>query len=214
MDDAIRKHLPLVRSLLKRYRGQFADEDDLFQVGCIGLLKALKQYDPQRGTAFATYAVPVITGEIKMYLRGQGALKYSRALVSQAARVKRIQDELEQRLGRQPSLGELTAASGLERGELLMAMDAARTPLSLDAAEPGAQADLAVTETEADDVVDRLALREALADLPERERKIVLYRFFRYKSQQETADILGLSQMHISRLEKKIIGELKKQLTK
>jgi len=212
MDESIKKHMPLVRSLVRRYRGEFAEEDDLFQVGCIGLLKALGKYDSERGTAFATYAVPVITGEIKMYLRGQGALKYSRALTSQAGRVKRLQGELEQRLGRQPTLSELSAVCGLEREDLLMALDAVRLPLSLDAIEPGIQAEVAVTAAEADQVVDRLALREALTYLPERERRIVLYRFFRDKSQQETADILGISQMHVSRLEKKIIGELKKQL--
>lgn len=212
MDESIKKHMPLVRSLVRRYCGEFAEEDDLFQVGCIGLLKALGKYDSERGTAFATYAVPVITGEIKMYLRGQGALKYSRALTSQAGRVKRLQGELEQRLGRQPTLSELSAVCGLEREDLLMALDAVRLPLSLDAIEPGIQAEVAVTAAEADQVVDRLALREALTYLPERERRIVLYRFFRDKSQQETADILGISQMHVSRLEKKIIGELKKQL--
>ena len=212
MDESIKRHMPLVRSLVRRYCGEFAEEDDLFQVGCIGLLKALGKYDSERGTAFATYAVPVITGEIKMYLRGQGALKYSRALASQAGRVKRLQGELEQRLGRQPTLSELSAACGLEREELLMALDAVRLPLSLDAIEPGMQAELAVTAAEADQVVDRLALREALTYLPERERRIVLYRYFRHKSQQETADILGISQMHVSRLEKKLISELKKQL--
>ena len=212
MDDAVKKHIPLVRSLVKRYCGEFAEEDDLFQVGCIGLLKALRKYDPERGTAFTTYAVPVIAGEIKMYLRGQGALKFSRALASQAGRVKRLQGELEQRLGRQPVLSELSAACGLAQEELLLVLDVGCLPLSLDAIEPGVQAELAVTAAEFDQVVDRLALSEALTSLPERERRIVLYRFFRHKSQQETADILGISQMHVSRLEKRIINELKKQL--
>jgi RNA polymerase sporulation-specific sigma factor len=212
MEELIKKHLPLVRSLVKRYRGEFAEEDDLFQVGCIGLLKALKRYDPERGTAFTTYAVPVISGELKMYLRGQGAMKYSRALVSQAGRVKNVMGELEQRLGRQPTLGELSEACGIEREELLMVMDATRTPVSLDATEPGVGAELAATVAEADHVVDRVALQEALAYLPEREQRIVLYRFFRHKSQQEVAEILGISQMHVSRLEKKVMVELKKQL--
>jgi RNA polymerase sporulation-specific sigma factor len=211
MEEAIREHLPLVQSLVRRYRGEFAEEEDLFQVGCIGLLKALKRYDPSRGTAFTTYAVPVITGELKMYLRGLGSVKFSRALVSQAGRVRRVQEELEQRLGRQPTLRELSEACGLEKEELLMAMDAGRAPLSLDAAEPGTAAEPAAA-TEADYVVDRVALREALGILPERERRIVVYRYFRHKSQQEVADLLGISQMHVSRLEKKVMEELKKQL--
>lgn len=212
MEEAIKRHLPLVHSLVRRYRGDYAEGDDLVQVGCIGLLKALKNFDPERGLAFATYAVPVITGEIKMYLRGQGAIKFSRALVSQGGRVRKVQAELEQRLGRQPFLGELSAACGLEREELLMALDAVRTPVSLDAAEPGEAAELAVTEAESEQVVDRVALSEALKILPERERQIVIYRFFRNKSQQEVAAALGISQMHVSRLERKVLQELKKQL--
>ena len=119
---------------------------------------------------------------------------------------------MEQRLGRQPVLSELSAACGLAQEELLLVLDVGCVPLSLDAIEPGVQAELAVTAAEFDQVVDRLALSEALTSLPERERRIVLYRFFRHKSQQETADILGISQMHVSRLERRIINELKKQL--
>jgi len=204
--------MPLVRSLVKRYRGEYAEEDDLFQVGCIGLLKALRGFDPGRGTAFATYAVPVIAGEIKMYLRGQGSVKYSRAVKQQAGRVKRVREELEQRLGRQASLTELSAACGLEREELLMALEASRMPVSLDEEPPGR--DLAVGEpSAAEEVLDRLALHEALQHLSERERRIVLYRYFRRKTQQEVADILGLSQVHISRLEKKVLQKLKAQLS-
>jgi RNA polymerase sporulation-specific sigma factor len=212
MEDSFKKHIPLVHSLVKRYQGEYAEGDDLFQVGCIGLLKALKKFDPELGHAFATYAVPVIAGEMKMYLRGQGTVKYSRALVSQAGRVKKVQAELQQRLGRQPSLGELSKACGLAPEELLVAMDAGRAPVSLDADDSGSGENLVVTEPEADLVVDRVALREVLAILPERERRLVVYRFFRNKSQQETADSLGISQMHVSRLEKKILQVLKKQL--
>ena len=106
IDDSFNKHLPLVHSLVKRYQGEYAESDDLFQVGSIGLLKALRNYDQSRGTAFATYAVPVIAGEIKMYLRGQGGVKYSRAANKQPSGEK-VRAALEQRLGRQPTLSEL-----------------------------------------------------------------------------------------------------------
>jgi len=205
------RHLPLVRSLVKRYRSDYSEGDDLFQVGCIGLLKALKGFDPERGFAFATYAVPVIAGEIKMYLRGQGALKYSRALKVQAMRIRRLQEEMEQRLGRQPTLGELAAASNLDRGDILVALDVLRLPLSLDAEDSQAQT-AAAASGETEEVVDRVALREALANLPQRERQIVLYRFFQHRTQQETAKMLGISQVHVSRLEKKVLFELKKNL--
>ncbi|HHX75223.1 MAG TPA: sigma-70 family RNA polymerase sigma factor [Firmicutes bacterium] len=212
MEDSFNRHLPLVRSLVKRYSGEYAEEDDLFQVGCIGLLKALRGYDPRRGTAFATYAVPVIAGEIKMYLRGQGSVKYSRAIKQQAGRVRRVREELEQRLGRQPSLAELSTACSLEREELLMALEASRAPVSLDAEQPG-RAEVAVEPPATEDVLDRLALQEALEYLPERERRIVIYRYFRKKTQQEVAEMLGLSQMHISRLERKVLQKLKAHLS-
>jgi RNA polymerase sporulation-specific sigma factor len=212
MDVQFEKHLPLVRSLVKRYRSGFSEGDDLFQVGCIGLLKAMKGFDPERGTAFATYAVPVIAGEIKMYLRGQGALKYSRALKVQAVRIKRLQDEMEQRLGRPPTLGELAEAGGFEREEVLVALDVMRTPLSLEAVQDGGQPGPSA-DGEAEEVIDRVALREALANLPPRERQIVLYRFFQHRTQQDVASMLGISQVHVSRLERKVLSELKTFLT-
>ncbi len=210
MEGRFERHLPLVRSLVKRYSNDYTESDDLFQVGCIGLLKALKGFDPQRGTAFTTYAVPVISGEIKMYLRGQGAIKYSRALKTQAMRINRLREEMEKRLGRQPSLTELSQAAGLGREELLVALDVLRQPLSLDGlpSEPVTGA-----EGEAQEVIDRVALREALANLPARERQIVLYRFFKQRTQQEVAELLGISQVHVSRLERKVLAELKTFLT-
>ncbi len=210
MEGRFERHLPLVRSLVKRYSNEYTESDDLFQVGCIGLLKALRGFDPQRGTAFTTYAVPVISGEIKMYLRGQGAIKYSRALKTQAMRINRQREEMEKRLGRQPSLAELAQAAGLGREELLVALDVLRQPVSLDGmpSEPVTGAD-----GEAQEVIDRVALSEALANLPARERQIVLYRFFKQRTQQEVAEMLGISQVHVSRLERKVLAELKSFLT-
>ncbi|NLM52572.1 MAG: sigma-70 family RNA polymerase sigma factor [Firmicutes bacterium] len=213
MDDAFTKHLPLVHSLVKRYRGEYAESEDLFQVGCIGLLKALKGFDPGRNTSFATYAVPFIAGEIKMYLRGQGTVKYSRAVKQQAGRVKKVQEELEQRLGRQPTLKELAAACQLEREEVLMALDASRLPLSLDVESQGQRAKLLAVPAETEEVIDRLALQEALNNLPERERQVMFYRYFRQQTQQQVAEILGLSQMQISRIERKVLHKLYRELS-
>lgn len=212
MEESVEKHLPLVRSLANRFRGEYAESDDLFQVGCIGLLKALKSFDPERGNAFTTYAVPVIAGEIKMYLRGQGTVKYSRALKTQARRLKIITEDFEQRLGRQPTLSELANVSGLEREELSVVLDVMRTPVSLDAVTPGEQAEPAVQAGEEEQVVDRVALRQVLSSLPQRERQLVLYRFFRHRTQQDVAEMLGISQMHVSRLERKVLDDMKKYL--
>lgn len=212
MEELFREHLPLVHSLVRRYRSDYTEVDDLVQVGCIGLWKALTNFDASRGTAFTTYAVPVIAGEIKMYLRGQGAVKYSRSLQAQAIRLRRLKEELEQRLGRRPTLGELSEVSGLERGELVAALDVQSAPLSLDAGRLEEKELLPEVVVEAEAVIDRVALWEVIASLPERERKIIIYRFFRGRTQQEVAGMLGLSQVHVSRLERKILGELKKRL--
>jgi RNA polymerase sporulation-specific sigma factor len=206
MEEKFKEHLPLVRGLVNRYRGEFAESDDLFQVGCLGLLKALRNYSPERGASFATYAVPVITGEIKMYLRGLGAMKYGRALKIQAVRIKKLQDELSLRLGRQPTLSELAEVSALEREEVLMSLESLRPLLSLDSEREH----LAATEGEEAATVDRVALYEALGTLPERDRKIIIYRYFRQRTQQETATALGISQVHVSRLETKVLHSLKK----
>ncbi|MCL5981814.1 MAG: sigma-70 family RNA polymerase sigma factor [Firmicutes bacterium] len=211
MEEKFKEYLPLVRNLASRYRGEHAEADDLFQVGCLGLLKALRSFAPERGVAFTTYAVPVIAGEIKMYLRGQGPLKYSRAQKMQAVRLKRLQEELGVSLGRQPTLGDLAQVSGLEREEVLMALEALRPPLSLDGEPVGRLMPAVCGEAEA--VVDRVALCEMLAELPERERQILIYRFFRQRTQQEVAAALGISQVHVSRLERKILGDLKERLS-
>lgn len=211
MNDALQKYLPLVASLARRYRGGYAEEDDLFQVGCIGLLKALKKFDRTRNTAFTTYAVPVITGEIKMYLRGEGSIKYSRALKQQAGRIRKLHSELEQRLGRQPTITELAKAAGTEREEILPALEVSFPPVSLEGAA-GERKETAVP-AETDSIIDRVAVQEALSALPDREKKIMFYRYFRHKTQQEVADLLGLSQMQISRLERKVLQKLRKYLS-
>lgn len=207
MEEKFKEHLPLVRGLVNRYRGDFAEADDLFQVGCLGLLKALRNYSPERGAGFATYAVPVITGEIKMYLREQGAMKYGRALKIQAVRIKKLQEELSFRLGRQPTLRELAEVSGLEREEVLVTLESLRPLLSLDSER---EYPTSATEGEEAAAVDRVALYEALGTLPERDRKIIIYRYFRQRTQQETAAALGISQVHVSRLENKVLQSLKK----
>lgn len=212
MDELFKKHIPLVHSLVKRYRSEYSEGDDLFQVACIGLLKALRGFDAGRGVAFTTYAVPVISGEIKMYLRGQGAIKYSRALKCQSIRLKRIQEELLQRLGRQPTVNELAEMSGLPREELPAVLDVSCVPLPLESVTPEQLAGSGTQTGAADEVLDRLSLQQALAKLPERERRLVIYRFFRHRTQQEVAENLGISQVHVSRLERKILEKLKSEL--
>jgi RNA polymerase sporulation-specific sigma factor len=209
MEEKFKEYLPLVRGLVSRYRGEYAETEDLFQVGCLGLLKALRNFSPERGVIFSTYAVPVITGEIKMYLRRQGSIKYGRALKTQAVRLKKLQEELSGRLGRQPTLQELAEVSGLESEEVLLALESLRPLLSLDSER---EQPVTATEGEAEAVVDRVALYEALGILPDRERKIIFYRFFRQRTQQETAAFLGLSQVHVSRLERKVLQALRKTM--
>jgi RNA polymerase sporulation-specific sigma factor len=209
MEEKFSEYLPLVRGLVSRYRGEYSEQDDLFQVGCLGLLKASRNFSPERGVSFTTYAVPFIAGEIKMYLRGQGSVKYGRALKERARRLKKLREELSGRLGRQPTIGELSEVSGLEREEVLVALESSRPLLSLDS-EQGQAAPAG--EGEEETLINRVALYEALGTLPERERKVVIYRFFRQRTQQETAAVLGLSQVHVSRLERKVLQSLRKTM--
>lgn len=208
-------NINLVHHLVQRYRAMWADgADDLFQVGCVGLIKAVDRFDPELGYRFSTYAVPVILGEIQRYLRdaapagiGRGALR-----VAQAAR--RAEARLSGELLRQPTAAEVAEAIGVSPGELAAALEAARRPASLDAGDGREAGDRPLLLRIAGGGAlgeggDGFALRTLLARLPVRERQVVLLRFYLDRSQAEVGLSLGLSQPQISRLEKRALGRLR-----
>ena len=202
----------LIWSIVRRYFGRGVDTDDLYQLGCLGFLKALEGFDPAFGTQFSTYAVPKIAGEIRRFLRDDGTVKVSRSLKERAAKVKTVRQRLMGELGREPSLQELSAETGLEPEEIASAETATGATESIQkrSGEDGFALEDILTDGEMEeDIVERIALQEALACLTEREQMVIKLRFFHGLTQDKTAKILGVSQVQISRIEKKALSSLR-----
>ena len=207
-------NLPLVHSICRRYPPETVEYDDIFQEGCIGLLQALKKYDPSRGTKFSTYAVPFILGMIRSYLRQNGhLLKVPRSYYAHFRRLLKERDDLEQVLKRRPRLEEIAQKTGLTKEEIIWLLDLQYPVLPLKEADKSEALTAGVKNQfmEQDKMFNKLFLQEKLNVLPPRERQVIVLRFFLEKSQAEVARILDLSQKHISRLEKKALGILKEK---
>lgn len=195
----------LIWSVVRRYTGRGVDLEDLFQLGCIGFLKALQGYDPAYGTQFSTYAVPKIAGEIRRFLRDDGAVKVSRTIKEQAAQVCAAREALRRALGREPALSELAAETGLEPEDIAAAENAVASVASLqmETADGLTLESLLGDEGMEEQVLERLSLREAVDRLPQRERMVILLRYYRGLTQEKTARIVGVSQVQVSRIEKR-----------
>ena len=205
----------LVWSIVRRYFGRGADPEDLYQLGCLGFLKAVRGFDPALGYQFSTYAVPKIAGEIRRFLRDDGAVKVSRGLRERGGSVRQARDRLQTALGREPTLSELAGETGLEPVEIAAA-ETANAPVSSLQMDLGAGLTLEQTVGDGgmeETVLERLALREAVADLPDRERQVIELRYFRCLTQDKTARILKVSQVQVSRIEKKAMEKLREKLT-
>lgn len=205
----------LIWSVARRYFGRGVDPDDLYQLGCVGFLKAVRGFDLEFGTMFSTYAVPKIAGEIRRFLRDDGTVKVSRTLKEQSTAIKAARERLTGTLGREPSLAELTAETGLTPEEIAMAETATASTESIqrETGEDGfTLEDVLSGEGEEEQLIERIALREAIAKLPEREQMVVNLRYFHGLTQQKVAGILGVSQVQVSRLEKRALGWLREYL--
>lgn len=216
-EELIRINYPLAASIARRFSGRGVEIEDLIQIALIGMLKAIRTFDTSRGTAFSTYAVPLIIGEIRKFLRDDGLIKVSRINKKNCAILMRQREEFISEHGREPHTDELAKLSGLSEEEVLQALNAGRPVASLS--EPVSDdGDLTVesmvedTSCSIEKAFDRIALSEALRRLPEQWKKIIMLRYYRDLSQQQTADILGLTQVKVSREEKKIIAELRRQI--
>lgn len=205
----------LIWGIIRRYYGRGVDPEDLYQLGCLGFLKAVRGFDPAFGCQFSTYAVPKITGEIRRFLRDDGAVKVSRGLKERGGAIRQARERLSAGLGREPTLSELSAETGLEPEEIAAAEEANQPVASLQM-ETGDGLTLESMVGGAgfeEDVVERETLRAAIESLPERERKVILLRYFRSYTQDRTARVLGVSQVQISRIEKKAMEKLRCLLT-
>ena len=204
----------LIWSIVRRYYGRGVDPDDLYQLGCMGFLKAVRGFDPAFGCQFSTYAVPKIAGEIRRFLRDDGAVKVSRGLKERAGSIRTARDRLQAELGREPSLSELSEETGLEVEEIAAAEEANApvASLQMETGDGFTLESVLGTEGMEDGIVERVALRAAIDDLPERERSVVLLRYFKNLTQDRTARVLGVSQVQVSRIAKKAMEHLLRKL--
>lgn len=211
----IQSNVGLIWSVARRYFGRGVDPDDLYQLGCLGFLKAIEGFDPEFGTQFSTYAVPKIAGEIRRFLRDDGTVKVSRSLKERSAHIKLLRQQLTAQLGREPTLSELSAESGLQAEEIAVAETATSATESIQkpSGEDGFTLEDVLTDGEMEDtIVEKIALQEAIARLSEREQMVIKLRFFHAMTQDKTAKILGVSQVQISRIEKKALAALRKTM--
>ena len=211
----VRENSPLVWSIARRFFGRGVDPDDLYQLGCVGFLKAVRGFDTGYGTQFSTYAVPKISGEIRRFLRDDGAVKVSRGMKERARAVRIAREKLEQSLGREPTLSELSAQTGLSPEELADAE--AATGLAESLQRPGGETGCTLEQVLGDDrqeerLIERFALDAAMDALPERERMVIALRFFHGLTQDKTAKVLGISQVQVSRLERRALEAMRQEM--
>ncbi|MCR4889861.1 MAG: sigma-70 family RNA polymerase sigma factor [Ruminococcus sp.] len=206
------ENLGLVHLCANRFRGRGIEYDDLYSAGCLGLLKAVKAFDPDRGVKFSTYAVPVILGEIKRLFRDGGSVRVSRSLKELGMKLQKVCADYLQREGREPTVAELAAITGDEPADIAEALCASQPALSLTANDDDeGQLDVPV-EAPDEGITDMLALRQIMSALPDNDRMLLELRYFRELTQSKTAKILGMTQVQVSRREKKLLSEMRKEL--
>ncbi len=205
------ENIGLVRALVPRFLGRGMEYDDLFQAGCVGLIKAADRFDPSLGYKFSTYAVPLILGEMRRLFRDGGAVKVSRGLRELSMRAVHAAEEIEKKTGEAPTVSTLAAYMGISEERCAEALNAAQPTLSLTNFEGDGEQDIPV-ESHEERVSDRLALYQVLEALPEKDRCLLEYRYFQRKTQVETARYLGISQVQVSRREKKLLSKLRRLL--
>lgn len=217
-DDLIYGNLRLVLSIIQRFTGRRESLDDLFQVGCIGLIKAIDHFNTELDVKFSTYAVPMIIGEVKRYLRDNTPIRVSRSVRDLAYRALQAREALSREKGAEPSVEQIAAAIGEEKKAVAHALEAIVEPVSLydSVYNDGEDSVFVIDQLEGgeteEDWIEDIALRDALARLGERERHILLMRFYRGKTQMEIAEEIGISQAQVSRLEKGALSKVKKML--
>jgi RNA polymerase sporulation-specific sigma factor len=216
-DKLVESNIRLVWSVVQRFLNRGYEADDLFQIGCIGLLKSIDKFDLSYDVKFSTYAVPMIIGEIQRFLRDDGTVKVSRSLKEMANKIRRAKDDLSKVLGRQPKMSEIADELGITPEEVVFAQDAMRSPSSIHETVYENDGDPITLMDQISDEsqhkwFDKFALKEAIIVLTERERLIVYLRYFKDQTQSEVAERLGISQVQVSRLEKKILKHIKEEM--
>lgn len=215
LDALVDENTGLIWAVAKRFIGRGTEADDLYQLGCLGFLKAVEGFDLQYGTQFSTYAVPKIAGEIRRFLRDDGAVKVSRSIKEQAASIKSARNQLTNALGREPTIGEISRQTGFSPEEIALAetATAATESIQRETGDEGFSLEDVLTDTESEEkMVEKIALRQAIATLPEREQMVIRLRFFHSLTQERVSKVLQVSQVQVSRIEKKAVQALRELL--
>lgn len=214
------KNIGLVWSMVKRFLNRGYETEDIFQIGCIGLIKAINKFDTSFDVKFSTYAVPMIIGEIKRFIRDDGIIKVSRSLKETANKARVIKEVMSKELGREPSINEMAARLDVSSEDLVMAMEAGCSPESLYSSigdgenSPILLIDRINGESNGNeiDLIDKIAIRQILETLKPREKQIIILRYFKEKTQIQIAKMLGISQVQVSRIEKKILEDIRRKI--
>ena len=214
-ETLVRENTGLIWSVARRYFGRGVDPDDLYQLGCIGFIKAIHGFDADYGTQFSTYAVPKIAGEIRRFLRDDGSIKVSRSIKERANVIRTARTALEQRLGREPTVGEIAAETGFTP-EDVASCELASVPaesLQRETGDDGFTVESMLGDwSQEETLIEYVALREAVRSLPERERIVIELRYFRGMTQSAAARVMDISQVQVSRIEKKAVERLREQV--
>ena len=217
-EQLISVNSPLIKSVVKRYLNKGVEYDDLYQLGAMGFVKAINNYDACFNVKFTTYAVPMIAGEIKRFLRDDGSIKVSRSIKHMSISIKNFINDYENKHLRNPSIETIAKMLNIELNDVVLALEANVSPLSLNEKQGDGNDDLALIDKlsdnfSVDNLVDKLSLREMITDLPAREKQVIIMRYYFDKTQSEIAKELGVSQVQISRIENKVLNELKHSLS-
>ena len=214
----IEENSPLVKSVIRRFIGKGVEYDDLFQLGCLGFTKAIKHFDTAFNVKFSTYVVPMIIGEIKRFMRDDGCVKVSRAIKQLNLKITRFIDECLEKNHTKPSIEDIAKEFKIDTQDVVFAMDSSRMPISIyasaeDDGKAGLLIDKFIQVDQIDDITNNILLKDALKELESRDKKIIIMRFFRDKTQSEIAKVLGVSQVQVSRLENKILEKLRNKIS-
>ncbi len=213
----LKNNVLLIKSIVYRFKNKGVDYEDLYQLGCIGFLKAISNFDESFNVRFSTYAVPMIIGEIKRFLRDDGNVKVSRIIKQQSVKILKFSEEFQLKFNREPTVDEISTSLEIAKEDIVLALDSSKMTVSLyesvndESDKPVQLIDRIPSPYTEDDYVDKIYLKNLISKLDKREQQIIILRYYRDKTQGEVAKILGVSQVQVSRLENKILTQLKKK---
>lgn len=211
----IESNMPLIKSIVKRFKNKYIEYEDLIQLGSLGLVKAINNFDTSYNVKFSTYAVPMITGEIKRFIRDDGAIKVSRAVKLLSSKITQFVDKFIKEYSREPNVEEIATEFGIEKEEVIYALDSSHMPVSLyDKYDDDGKnlIEKLPSNDNQDDVIDKIVLRDCIKDLNDREKLIIYLRYYKDRTQSDIARIIGISQVQVSRIESKVIAKMREAL--